>query len=195
MDLFLQVWGGLCYLSNKILFAVSVDQQEALRRQLKIAGWIIYIIGVPAWVIILIGKHDWIAASIEAGGVPAMLLGLYNTIHNHQRINRLFNRLVALCTYSSLGVGVLVSLYHHGGLSSFSQVLEIGVMFGFLLGSYFLAKNNTHGWLFFMLMNVSMASLMFIQDKQILMVQQLLSLGFVIYGYWKSVGPLRGQSA
>ncbi|MFV8819538.1 nicotinamide mononucleotide transporter [Haliea sp. E17] len=188
MDLALQLWGGLCYLSNKILFAVSVGQEASLRRQLKIAGWAIYIVGVPAWVIILVGKHDWIAASIEAGGIPAMLLGLYNTIHDHQRVNRLFNRVVSVCTYGSLAFGVLVSLYHHGGLTSLSQLLEIGVMFGFLLGSYLLARNNPGGWLFFMLMNVSMASLMLLQEKHILMGQQLLSLCFVVYGYYKTTG-------
>ena len=56
-------------------------------------------------------------------------------------------------------------------------------MIGFLTGSYLLAKNNIYGWLFFMLMNGSMASLMLIQDKPFLSVQQLISLCFVIYGF------------
>ncbi|MDT8420240.1 MAG: hypothetical protein RQ754_07385 [Desulfuromonadales bacterium] len=64
-----------------------------------------------------------------------------------------------------------------------SQLLEIGVMIGFLLGSYLLAKNNPRGWLLFKLMNVSMASLMLLQDKPLLSIQQLVSLCFVIYGY------------
>jgi len=49
------------------------EKKKNTQRRLKIIGWIIYLSGVPAWVIILIGKHDWIAASIEAGGIPAML--------------------------------------------------------------------------------------------------------------------------
>ena len=86
MDLLLQIWGGSCYLSNKILFSVAESQSESIKRKLKIFGWLTYLLGVPAWVIILVSHNDWIAASIEAGGIPAMLLGLYNTIHNHQKV-------------------------------------------------------------------------------------------------------------
>ena len=77
MDIILQVWGGGFYLLNKIFFALAEGKSENTKRQLKIAGWTIYILGVPAWVIILISKHDWIAASIETGGVPSMLFGLF----------------------------------------------------------------------------------------------------------------------
>ena len=58
-------------------------------------------------------------------------------------------------------------------------------MLGFLLGSYYLAKNRANGWLFFMLMNLSMASLMFMQEKPILMAQQILSFCFVLYEFNK----------
>jgi len=186
MEFILQIWGGLFYLVNKILFALSETQQGLAKKRLKVSGWAIYILGVPAWVIILIEHQNWIAASIEAGGIPAMLLGLYNTYHDHKRPHKTFNVFVTICTYSSLAFGVGYSLYVHGGITSLSQVLEIGVMLGFLLGSYYLAKNNPNGWLFFMLMNLSMASLMFLQDKPILMAQQLLSLCFVIYGFNKT---------
>jgi len=186
MDLLLQVWGGAFYLGNKILFSIAEGKQAALKRKIKVWAWIIYILGVPAWVIILLGHQNWIAASIEAGGVPAMLLGLYNTYYDNQdhgnsKLNRFFNRLVALCTYSSLLFGLSYSVFIHAGIVSISQVLEIGVMMGFLLGSYAIAKNNPAGWLFFMLMNLSMATLMLLQDKPILMVQQLVSLCFVSY--------------
>ncbi|MGH1441453.1 MAG: nicotinamide mononucleotide transporter [Cellvibrionaceae bacterium] len=183
MDLILQIWGGGFYLLNKILFALSESKQDALKKKLKIIAWIIYILGVPAWVIILVGHQNWIAASIETGGVPAMLLGLYNTYHDHKKPHKLFNHLVSFATYSSLAFGVIYSLSIHGGISSITQVLEIGVMLGFLLGSYYMAKNSSNGWLFFMLMNLSMASLMFLQEKPILMTQQLLSFCFVLYGF------------
>ena len=99
MDLILQIWGGGFYLTNKMLFALAEGKQGILRQKIKVAGWVIYILGVPAWVAILLGHNDWIAASIEAGGIPAMLLGLYNTYYNHQRQHRLFNNIVTLCTY------------------------------------------------------------------------------------------------
>ncbi len=195
MDLMLQVWGGVSYLTNKILFALSEGKDEQIKRQLKIIGWAIYILGVPAWVIILIGKQNWIAASIEAGGIPAMLLGLYNTIHNNQRLLPRFNRVVSFCTYGSLVFGLSLSVWAHGGINSLSQLLEMGVMLGFLLGSYLMAKGNNNGWLFFMLMNLSMAALMLLQGKSILMAQQLLSLCFVIYGFTKSTQSARLQRA
>lgn len=181
MDLILQVWGGAFYLINKILFALAEGKQLEMKKSIKIKAWIIYILGVPAWVVILLGHQNWIAASIEAGGIPAMLLGLYNTYHDNQKHNRFFNRVVAFSTYSSLVFGLSYSLFVHGGIVSISQVLEIGVMMGFLLGSYAIAKNNPVGWLFFMLMNLSMAALMLLQGKPILMVQQLVSLCFVAY--------------
>lgn len=185
MDFILQIWGGSFYLINKLLFAVSESQQADLKKKLKLIGWAIYILGVPAWVIILVSHQNWIAASIEAGGIPAMLLGLYNTYHNHQKPHRIFNKIVALSTYGSLLFGLFYSMYLHAGITSISQVLEIGVMLGFLLGSFYMAKNSPNGWLFFMLMNLSMASLMFLQDKPILMAQQLLSFSFVLYGFCK----------
>lgn len=181
MDLILQVWGGVFYLTNKVLFAVAEGKQLQVKKSIKIYAWIIYILGVPAWVIILLGHQNWIAASIEAGGIPAMVLGLYNTYHDNQKQHRIFNIIVAFCTYSSLLFGLSYSLFIHGGIVSLSQVLEIGVMMGFLLGSYAIAKNNPVGWLFFMLMNLSMGALMLLQDKPILMAQQLVSLCFVAY--------------
>lgn len=183
MDLFLQAWGGGFYLLNKILFAFAEGQPAKRKRSLKSLGWIVYIGGVPAWVIILVGKHDWIAAAIEAGGVPAMLFGLFNVYRSVTTPDRTLDRIVSLITYTTLVLGVAFSLHDYGGLTSGSQLLEIGVMIGFLAGSYLLAKNNAIGWLFFMLMNGSMASLMLLQHKPLLALQQCLSLCFVIYGF------------
>ena len=187
MDLFLQIWGGGFYLSNKILLAIAEGKLKKTKRLFKLAGWLVYILGVPAWIIILISKQNWIAASIEVGGVPSMLLGLYN-VYTQKKVSSKFLELVALSvTYASLSLGVGYSILEYGGINSVTQLLEIGVMVGFLLGSYFLAKNQSFGWLFFMLMNGSMALLMFIQNKPILSVQQILSLCFVGYGYISAI--------
>ncbi|MBN2232456.1 MAG: nicotinamide mononucleotide transporter [Deltaproteobacteria bacterium] len=183
MSLILQLWGGLFYLTNKICFALAEGSARTRRRQLKIAGWAIYILGVPAWVIILVDKHNWIAAAIEAGGVPAMLLGLYNAHHHGASHHQFFDRTTSLCTYAFILLGVGYSLHDYGGITSCSQVLEIGVTTGFLLGSYLLAVGNGTGWLLFMLMNGSMGTLMAIQSKPILALQQVVSLGFVVYGF------------
>ena len=186
MDIALQLWGGSFYLINKILFALAEGKRQKIKRILKFNGWAIYILGVPAWVIILLSKQNWIAASIEAGGVPSMLLGLHTVYQNSHSPNRRFDTVASFFTYGSIALGLSYSLIDNGGVTSFSQVLEIGVMLGFLLGSYFLAKDKRKGWLFFMLMNGSMATLMLIQHKPLLAVQQILSLSFVIYGFMAS---------
>ena len=183
MDIALQAWGGGFYLVNKILFALAEGKSPNIKRKFKIYGWAIYLLGVPAWVIILLSKQNWIAASIEAGGVPSMLFGLYTVYKNARTQNKIFSNIAYVFTYGAITLGVGYSLYDNKGISSFSQILEIGVMIGFLLGSYLLAKNNRSGWLFFILMNASMAALMFVQHKPLLLLQQIVSLCFVLYGF------------
>ena len=195
MDLVLQIWGGLFYLTNKICFALAEGKEKNRKRQLKIIGWTIYILGVPAWVAILIIKHDWIAASIEAGGIPAMLFGLYNVYKNSEKPNSFFNIIASFFSYAFIIFGTSYSLYDYGGITSISQLLEIGVMIGFLLGSYHLAKNKTYGWLFFMIMNGSMGTLMIIQSKPILAIQQTVSLCVVVYGFITAIRVSRAQNA
>ena len=183
MDLLLQAWGGGCYLFNKIFFALAEGRPAASKRTLRCIGWGLYIVGVPAWVIILAGKHNWIAAAIEAGGIPAMFLGLHNAWYGAKASNRTLDRFAATTTYAALLLGVAYSLYEYGGLTTLTQLLEVGVMIGFLIGSYLLARKNIYGWLFFVLMNGSMATRMLLQHKPLLTLQQLVSLGFVLYGF------------
>lgn len=186
MDLILQLWGGGFYLLNKIFFALAEGRKPASKRIRKIAGWVFYILGVPAWVIILVGKDNWIAASIEAGGLPSMLLGLYSIYYAHKPTHKLLDLLAKYTTYFAIVLGIFYSIFTHGGINSLSQLFEMGVTVGFLVGSYLLAHHNRYGWLFFMLMNSSMASLMFIQNKPLLMIQQLISLSFIVYGFMMS---------
>lgn len=182
IDLLLQIWGGGFYLANKIALALAEGRDRSLQRRLQIFGWAIYILGVPAWVIILSLKHNWIAAAIEAGGVPSMFLGLLS-VSLGRRPHRIFSIAASWSTYLFIILGSSYSLYDYGGVTALSQLLEIGVMIGFLLGSYHLARNRASGWLFFLLMNGSMGSLMLLQDKPLLALQQGISFGFVIYGF------------
>ena len=194
MDIILQAWGGGFYLLNKIFLALAEGKKPKVKRQLRIIGWIIYILGVPPWVIILFNQHAWIAASVEIGGVPSMLLGLFIAYQSHNSSNRALNLTASISTYVFLILGVCYSVYDYGGITSVSQLLEVGVMFGFLIGSYLLAKNNSSGWVFFILMNGSMAALMFIQHKPLLSIQQLISLGFVLYGFTVSLKATQTKS-
>jgi hypothetical protein len=73
------LWGGF-YLLNKIFLSFSEHARnqgnETWARKWRIAAWAVYLAGLPAWIIILVSWRDWIAASVEASGAPAMLLGL-----------------------------------------------------------------------------------------------------------------------
>lgn len=191
----LQIWAAISYLMNRVLFALAENKSAPLKRKMKIGGWIIFILGVPAWVVILASKNDWIAASVEAGGLPSMFLGLYNTVYHTKPANVIYDRLVSAFTICTLFFGLFFSLRHYGGLHSLSQILEMGIVIGFLLGSYLLAKNNINGWLFFMLMNISTASLMLLHGTWFLMVQQLVSLGFVIFGFLQARKSLKTGGA
>lgn len=186
MDLFLQIWGGSFYLLNKIFFATAEGKPEAVKRRMKLTGWVVYILGVPAWVIILISKNNFITAAIETGGVPSMFLGLLTVYYSDRPVNKALDRFASLSMYLFIIVGMSYSLYEYGGLTAFTQFLELGTVVGFLAGSYLLAKDNRNGWLFFMLMNSCVAVLMFVQDKNLLCIQQILSLCFVVFGYTKS---------
>lgn len=184
MDIALQIWGGVCYLLNKIFLSRAEGVKSD--RQWRIRGWAIYLVGLPAWVIILILKRNWIAAAIEAGGAPAMMLGLVVAAKGLEQTPWLLEKMAKVFAYGVLTFGVAYSLYDFGGITTLSQVLEIGVMVGFLIGTYLLARKNPKGWLFFMLMNGSMGTLMAIQGKPILAAQQALSLCFVIAGFLRS---------
>lgn len=190
----LSLWAAGFYLLNKICFSIAETQAEVRKRKLIIIGWVVYILGVPAWFIILMKNNNWIAASMELGGIPAMLLGLYYAIYHQKTLNKTADRTTSLITYCFIVVGVSYSIYTHGGLSAITQWLEIGVMIGFLLGGYLLAKKNHYGWLFFMLMNISMGTLMLLQDKLILAIQQMVSLGFVAYGFYRATTAKRVEA-
>ena len=182
MDTFLQIWGGGCYLANKILFSLGESRRGSKERKMKTYGWVIYLLGVPAWVLILAGRHDWIAASIETGGIPSMVFGLANVLADRKKINKCAERVTSYFTYAFIILGVGFSIADHGGIVSTDQILEVLVTVGFLMGSFLLAARRKTGWLFFMLMNLSMGTLMLRQGKPLLAVQQALSLGFVIWG-------------
>lgn len=193
MNILLQIWGGGFYLLSKIL--LSRAQGEADNKSLKIGGWAFYLLGVPAWFILLATKHDWIAATIEVGGVPSMLLGLFLAIKGIKLASQRLDRIAMGFAYVMLFIGITYSLIEHNGIRTLSQILEMGVMVGFLSGTYLIAKENRSGWLFFMMMNISMALLMFMRSNTILVAQQMISLYFVWQGYRRSSLGLAKEEA
>jgi hypothetical protein len=189
IDLALQIWGGIGYLLAKILLAVSEGVNDG--RRWRIIGWVSYLAGIPAWVIILANKNNWIVACIDLGSVPSMILGIVITWKKDTQVNKMFDMFVRYFTFFMIIVGTSYSVYVFHGITAFSQILEILVTFGFLLGSYLLAKNNSKGWLLFALMCACMGTLMLIQDKIILVFQQGISLFVVIIGYIKAMQKIK----
>ena len=79
--------------------------------------------------------------------------------------------------------GLAYSIYDFGGLHTVKQGLEIGLVAGFLIGTYQLAKEQAAGYLWYVLMHLSCGALMWIQDYKWLFIQQLASLVFILDAY------------
>lgn len=186
-------WGAaLFYLLNKIFLWFSERavraRKDAAARRWRILSWLVYLAGLPPWVAIFIAKHDWIAAALETSGAPAMFLGLaYAWRGATHAPPRWLDHLALAFTI----VGLAYSVYDFGGLSTLNQVLEIGLVFGFLIGTYQLAKRQVTGYLWFVLMHLSCAALMWRQDHLLLFAQQLLSLLFIVDAYKLARGNQR----
>ncbi|MCP5003829.1 MAG: hypothetical protein GY941_07740 [Planctomycetes bacterium] len=179
-DLLLQIWGGIFYLLNKIFFSrAERSNSEQLKRSWRIRSWLVYLAGLPAWVIVFTSEHNWIAASVESGGAPAMLVGLIIAWKGHGKEPKWLDYLARF----SVLIGLILSFYEVGGLKTLNQFLELGIASGFLMGTYMLAKDNAYGYFWLILGNVSCAGLMGIEGFIILMVQQLVSLIFVTDAY------------
>ena len=187
----LQIWGGMFYLLNKVFFSRSErSSNEFKKKNWRIRAWIVYLLGLPAWVTIFVLERNWIAAAIEAGGAPAMIIGLSIAIRGQGHELRWLDTLAKIM----IGIGLTLSLYDFGGITTLNQVLELGIAVGFLVGTYMLAKEKAQGYFWFMGMNISTAVLMGIQNYPFLMVQQLISLGFVLDAYFvqraRAISPL-----
>jgi hypothetical protein len=188
IDLFLQIWGGIGYLLAKILLASAEGMENG--RKLRIIGWFSYLLGIPAWVILLAGKNNWVVASIDLGSIPSMILGIVAAWKQNNQVNKVFDIFVKAFTFVTIILGTIYSIYYFHGITTFSQLLEIIITFGFLSGTYLLAKKNPVGWLLFALMCTCMGILMLIQDKTILVFQQGISLIVVITGYIRAMRKL-----
>ncbi|MAF81114.1 hypothetical protein CL628_03835 [bacterium] len=175
----LQVWAGVFYLLNKIFLSRKERTEGVVKRRWHIAAWIAYPIGLPAWVIIFISERNWIAAAVESGGAPAMLMGLIIAIRGKGKEPRWLDFVALVAIVGGFGF----SLWDFGGLTVLNQWLETGIVVGFLVGTYLLAKEIPSGYLWFMFMNVLTATLMFREQYYWLAGQQIVSLGFVIDAY------------
>ena len=185
METFLQYWGGVGYFLAKVLLVRAEFIEK--NRSLRLAGWFIYLLGLPAWVILLASRQNWIAAAIETAGVPAILLGIAMTWKQKINPNKVIDWSIKVFTCLMIVIGVSFSVYTFNGIRTFSQILEIIIIFGYLVSNYLLAKRNPFAWLMFTVGLISMSLLMYIQNKPILCIQQLISLVPAIIGFIKNM--------
>jgi hypothetical protein len=181
LTIFLQIWGGLFYTINKVFFSQAERSKTPdNKRKWQIRSWAVYLIGVPAWVTLFIMEHDWIAAAIETGVIPAMIMGLVIAWRGGG------GKQPKILDYIARGfivVGTVLSFQDAGGLNSVTQFLEIGIALAFLVGTYLLARNNAQGYLWIFSGNFVCATLMYMQDLHILAFQQIFSVFFIFDAY------------
>ena len=183
LNLILQIWGGAFYLLNKIFFSQAErSKQETQEKKWRVASWAVYLIGLPAWVIIFVTERNWMAAAVETGGAPAMFMGLIIALRGKDNKPKQLDHIARIFII----FGIIFSIYDFGGITTINQVLEIGIIMGFLIGTYLLAKKNKTGYLWFMMMNTSNTGLMIVQHYPWLALQQIISLLFVLDAYKNS---------
>ncbi len=187
----LAFWAGTFYLLNKIFFWITErSSDEEKQRRSRIACWIFYMIGLPAWEIHFVYNSNWIAFFVELAGLPSMILGLVNAIQKKEKEEPKLLLYIAIATTL---IGICISVYSNRGFSEITQWFEVGIATGFLGGTILLAKKtyNIKGYLLFLiLMHPSCALLMrqlAINNGEftynILAVQQLISMPFVLYAF------------
>ncbi len=141
------------------------------RRIWKLASWIVYLIGVPAWVILFVQHHNWMAAAVETGGIPSMILGIVIVLKGKENTSSWLDHIAKVSALFGFGY----SMYDIGWFTSSTQFAEMGVVIGFFAGVYLLANENYKGYAFFIFMNLSNGCLMYLQDFYGLVIQQVFS--------------------
>ena len=181
MELFLQIWGGIGYLSSKVFIVRAEFLLNG--RNCRLIGWIVYILALPAWVILFISRQNWIAAAVEVAGIPSLILGIVITWKQNNNPNKYIDWSIRVFTGITILLGIIFSIYTFGGVKKFSQVLELIIIFGILVSTYLLARRNPYAWLTYTSGHISTGILMYIQNKPMLFVQQMLSIIPAIIGF------------
>jgi len=171
---------GTCVEIGERGMIVSFDSLDFVSQRWRVNAWTVYLIGLPAWIIIFISERNWIAAALEAGGAPAMVLGLVVALRGKGKAPKWLDYIALI----AIMLGLSYSWYDFGGVTTINQWLELGMVTGFLSGTYLLAKERPVGYLCFLLMVSSNLCLMWIQDYPWLALQQLISLGFILDAFF-----------
>lgn len=181
-----QMLGGVFYLLNKIFLFFGERAEKSNKQRLKSMAWVVYLIGLPAWIIIFADKHNWIALAVEVSGAPSMVLGLINAQRSATKKILWLDRTAIFTVYLGIGtstLGLVFSVFEFNGITALTQVMEIGIAVGFLVGTYLLANKRPTGYLWFLLMSVSATVMFYWQNQIALTIMQVLSVGFTADAY------------
>ncbi len=182
MSVLMQLLGGVFYLLQKIFLSVAerTERENPTNKKWRIWSWVVYLMGLPPWVIIFVLHRNWIAAALEASGAPSMILGLVVAIRGKGKKPKWLDYISLVAIFLGLGY----SLYDFRGITTWNQVLEIGIVVGFLVGTYQLAHERPDGYLWYILMCGSNTALMHVQHYPWLVAQQIVSLVFIFDAYF-----------
>ena len=96
---------------------------------------------------------------VEAAGIPAIFLGLFGAIYGLEK-ERPWLKIVS---YVAAAIGVAASVADRGVPNSLAQLMELGSVVGFVVGTCLLARERISGYFWYLSMNASMGWLMFEQ--------------------------------
>lgn len=173
MSIVLQVWGGLFYLLNKIFMSATERTTGEVSRKWRVRSWAIYLLGLPPWLVIFAQERAWIVFCVETAGALSMVLGL--VIARSGRAPSWLNHVALIGALA----GLACSVYDFAGLTTLNQGIELVSMSGFIVGTYLLANKRPTGYLWYLLMNITMGWLLARQGYWWLVGQQALSVGFI----------------
>ncbi len=105
-----------------------------------------------------------------------MVLGLIIAVRGKGKQPKWLHVIALVCVV----IGICYSLYDLGGFTKMTQVYELGMTTGFLIGTYFLAHKNASGYLWYILMHVAAILLVYMEGYLWLAIQQIVSALFVI---------------
>jgi hypothetical protein len=181
MLVLMQLLGGVFYLLQKVFLSIAErsERKNPNDERWRIWAWIVYLVGLPPWIVIFVWERNWIAAALEASGVPAMILGLTIALRGKGQKPGWLDRVAIV----AIVAGIAYSAYDFGGFTTTSQFLELGIVLGFLIGTYQLAHEKPAGYLWYLLMCSFTAVLMWVEHYPWLVAQQIVSLGFIVDAY------------
>ncbi len=193
MLVLLQIWGGIFFLLNKVFLSAAERTEQKkfepkgiwrkypflLKVHWRRQSWIVFLVGVPAWIIIFVIDHNWIAAALETGAIPSMLVGLIISFTGKGSAPKWLH----FIAITSIVLGLGYSAYDFHGFNTFTQASEFLMTAGLQIGTYQIARKKLSGYLWFGLMHISCIALMYMQHHPWLLVQQVISIAFVYDAY------------